>query len=138
MFCSIVIASVVQQSESATFLQVPPPFWNLGPFTSPQSFEEGSLSCTVGSHQLFILYVTSIVYTCQSQPSNSSHPCFNSPYQFMHVNILHQIACFKYGECRKVSVSYCIFLAKQTLTERFMKLLAHILPNFPLIDLVLL
>lgn len=38
----------------------------------------------------------------------------------------------------KVSVLYCIFLAKQTLAERFMKLLAHILPNSLLIDLVLL
>ena len=44
------------------------------PFRSPQSPEQGSLSYTVGSHQLSVSYVVSIVYICQLQSPNSFHP----------------------------------------------------------------
>ena len=44
------------------------------PFRSPQSIQQSSLCYTVSSRQLSILYTVSIVYMCQSQSPNSSHP----------------------------------------------------------------
>ena len=38
-----------------------------------QSTKQSSLCYTVGSHQLSILYIVSIVHICQSQSPNSSH-----------------------------------------------------------------
>ena len=50
-----------------------PRFWISFPFKSPQSIEQSSLTYTVCSHQLSILYTASVVYVCQSQSPNSSH-----------------------------------------------------------------
>ena len=52
-------------------LYMQPLFWISFPFMSPQSTEQSSLCYAVGCHQLSILY--RVVYTCQSQSSNSSH-----------------------------------------------------------------
>ena len=49
-------------------------FWISFPFRSLQSTVQSSLCYTVGSHYLPTLYTVSIVYTCQSQSSNSSIP----------------------------------------------------------------
>ena len=43
------------------------------PFRLPQSIEYSSLCYTEGFHKLFILYIVSIAYICQSQSPNSSH-----------------------------------------------------------------
>ena len=64
-----VLVSTVHLSESA----VHPCFWSSFPFKSLQNPEQSSWSYTVGSHQLpflYILYMVSIVYVCQSQSPN--------------------------------------------------------------------
>ena len=50
------LVSTVQQSESAICVHISPLFWISFSFRSPQSPESGSLSYTVGSHSLSILY----------------------------------------------------------------------------------
>ena len=70
---NVVLVSTVQQSESATRICISPLFCISFPFRSPQSTEQSFLCYTVGSHQLSILYIESIVYICQSQSPNSSH-----------------------------------------------------------------
>ena len=62
----------VQQSESVIHMHISTLFQISFPFRSPQSTEQSSLCCTVGSHQLSILYV--VVCICQSQSPSSSHP----------------------------------------------------------------
>ena len=47
-----------------------PSFWSSFPFSSSQGIEQSSLCYTVGSCQLSILYIISIVYTCQFQSPN--------------------------------------------------------------------
>ena len=76
---NVVLVSTVQQSESTICIHISPLFWFSFPFRSPQSTEQSSLSYTVHSHQLSILYIVSIVYVCQSQSPNSSHPHPISP-----------------------------------------------------------
>ena len=63
----------VQQSESAIYYtHIPSFFWISFPFRSLQSIACSSLYCIIGSHQLSILYI--VVYICQSQSPNFSHP----------------------------------------------------------------
>ena len=50
------LISTVQQSESAICIYISPLFWISFSFRSPQSPEPGSLSYTVASHSLSILY----------------------------------------------------------------------------------
>ena len=71
---NVVLVSAVQQSESAICIHISPLFWISFPFSSPQSTEQSSLCYIVGSHQLSVLYI--VVYICQSQSPNSSHPSF--------------------------------------------------------------
>ena len=49
---NVVLVSTVQQSESAICVHISALFWISFPFRSPQSTEESSLGCTVGSHEL--------------------------------------------------------------------------------------
>ena len=65
--------SAVQQNESALHRHISPLFWISFPIRSPRSIEESSLGCTVGSHQLSILYIVSTVYIWQSHYLNFSH-----------------------------------------------------------------
>ena len=55
-------------------IHVSPLFWISFPFRSLQSIEESFLCHTVGSHQLSILCVASIVYICLPETPNSSQP----------------------------------------------------------------
>ena len=71
---NVVLVSAVQQSESAIHIHISPSFWISFPFRSPQTTEQSSLYYTFCSHQLPILYT--VVYICQSQSPNSSHPRF--------------------------------------------------------------
>ena len=73
---NVVLVSTVQQSESAIHIHISPLFWISFPFRSLQSIQQSSLCYTVGSHQLSILYIVSIVYICQSPFPNSSHSPF--------------------------------------------------------------
>ena len=57
----VVLVSAVQQSESATHVHIFPLFWISLLFMSPQSLEQSSLCSTVGSHQLLILYIVSVL-----------------------------------------------------------------------------
>ena len=66
MLSNVALVSTAQQSESAICIHIYPLFWISFPFRSAQSFEQSSLSYTVGSHELSILYVVSIVCMCQS------------------------------------------------------------------------
>ena len=59
---NVVLISTVQQSESVIRIHISPLFGISFPFRSPQSTEQSSLSYTVGSHQLSILYIVSVVY----------------------------------------------------------------------------
>ena len=52
-----VFVSAAQQSESALCTHVSPLFWSSFPFRSPQSTEQSSLCCIVGSHYSAILYL---------------------------------------------------------------------------------
>ena len=70
---NVVLVSTVQQSESAIRIHICPLFWISFSCRSLQSTEQSSLCYAVGSHQLSILYIVSIVYICQSQSPNSSH-----------------------------------------------------------------
>ena len=72
VLCQILLCS----SGSATCIHTFPLFWISFPFRSPQSTEQGSLSNTVDSHQLSILYTVSVVYICQFQSLDSSDPSF--------------------------------------------------------------
>ena len=71
MLCQFLLYSKVNQISMYIYI---PSFWISFPFRSPQSIKQSSLCSTVGSHQLSTLYV--IVYICQSQSRNSSHPAF--------------------------------------------------------------
>ena len=59
---NVVLVSTVQQSLSAIRIHISPLFWISFPFRSAQTIEQSSLCYTVGSHQLSILYIVSIVY----------------------------------------------------------------------------
>ena len=59
-------------------------FQILFPYRPLQCIEQSSLCYTVGSHQLSILYIVSVVYICQSQSPNSSHPTL-SPLVSIHL-----------------------------------------------------
>ena len=69
---NVALVSAVQQSESVIHIHMSPLFWISFPFGLPQRTESCSLCCAVGSHQLPTLYI--VVYICQSQSPNSSHP----------------------------------------------------------------
>ena len=69
-----VLVSTVQQNESSIRIHISPLFWISFPFKSAQCIKQSSLCYTVCSHLLSILYIVSIVYMCQSQSPNSSHP----------------------------------------------------------------
>ena len=71
---NFVLVSVVQQSEFGICIHTSLLFWIYFPFRSPQSIEQSSLCYIVGSYQLSILYIVSIVYIYQSQSLNSSQP----------------------------------------------------------------
>ena len=66
-----VLVSAVQQS-TIIHIHLSPLFQISFSFRSPQSTEQSSLCYTVGSHKLSLLYI--VVYICQSQSPNSSHP----------------------------------------------------------------
>ena len=71
---NVVLASTAQQNESARHIHLSPPFWISLPCRTPQCIKQSSLCYTLCSHQLSILYIVSILYMCQSQSPNSSHP----------------------------------------------------------------
>ena len=71
-WCIAVLVSAVQQSESAIYIPTSTFFRISFPVRSPQITEQRSLCDTVGSHQLSVSYM--VVYICQSQSPNSSHP----------------------------------------------------------------
>ena len=72
---NVVLVSAVQQSESAICsIHIFPYFWISFPFCSLQNIDSSLLCCTVGSHQLSILYPVSIVHMCQPQSPPSSYP----------------------------------------------------------------
>ena len=48
---------MLQQSESAIHVHISALFWIYFPIRSPQSTEESSLGCTVGSHELPMLHI---------------------------------------------------------------------------------
>ena len=48
---NVVLASAVQQGESAIWVHITPRLWIFFSFRSPQSTEQSSLCSTVGSHQ---------------------------------------------------------------------------------------
>ena len=91
---NVVLVSTVQQSESAIRINISPLFWISFPFRSPQSTEQSSLCYTVGNHQLSILYTASIVYICQSQSPNSSHPRLPPWYPYVCSLPLCLYLCF--------------------------------------------
>ena len=67
------VCSSLCPCESAIHIHISPLIWISFPCRSPQSPENSSLCHTVGSHQLSVLHLVSIVYMCQSQTPNSSH-----------------------------------------------------------------
>ena len=69
---NVMLVFSVQQSGSITCIHVSPLFQSSFPYRSPQSTEQSSLCCTVGSYWFSVLYI--IVYICHSQLPNSSHP----------------------------------------------------------------
>ena len=71
---NVALASTIQQNETAMHTNIEPSFWISFLFRSPQGTGQGFLSYKVGSHQLTILYIASIVHICQSQTPGSSHP----------------------------------------------------------------
>ena len=59
---NVVLVSIVQQNESAICIIYIPSFGISFLYRSPQSIEQSSLSYTVGSYQLSVLCIVSIVY----------------------------------------------------------------------------
>ena len=78
---NVVLVSAIQQSESATRIHISPLPWISFPFRSPESTEQSSLCYTVCSHQLSVLYI--VLYICQSQSPNPSHPLFPPWYPYI-------------------------------------------------------
>ena len=76
------------QSGSAIHIHISHCFFISFLFRSPQSTEQFPYS-TLGSHQLSILYIVSIVYICQSQSLNTSHPPLPFPHWYPYVGYLH-------------------------------------------------
>ena len=67
----------IAKSMSCTYIPASPLFWIPFPFRSVHSVKYSSQFCTVGAHQLSVLYIA--VCNCQSQFSNSSYPPFLPP-----------------------------------------------------------
>ena len=65
-------------------------------FRSLQSTEQSSWCYTVGSHQLSILYIVSIVYICQSPSPNSSHSPL--PLWYPYICSLHLCLYFCFAK----------------------------------------
>lgn len=63
-------------------------FFNFFPIWSPQSIEQSSLCYTVGSHQVSVLCIVSIVYVPQSQSPNLS------PHLGIHTFVLQSVSLF--------------------------------------------
>ena len=68
MLSNVALVSTAQQSESAICIHIYPLFWISFPFRSAQSFEQSSLSYTVGSHELSTFYIVSVVYVNPNLP----------------------------------------------------------------------
>ena len=81
MLCQFLLYSKMNQLYIYIY---PLCFWISFLFRSPQCIKQSSLCYSVCSHQLPVLYIVSIVYMCQSQPSNSSHPLL-SPLVSIHL-----------------------------------------------------
>ena len=90
MFYQFLLYSRVSQ---LTHTHISPPFWISFLFRSPRSIEQSSLNYIVGSHQLFILCIVSILCICQSQSPNSSH-LFPTWYPYVCSPCLHHCFCF--------------------------------------------
>ena len=83
MLCQLLLHSKMDQSYIYIYIYISPPFWTSFLFRSPRCIKQSSLCYTVCSHQLSILYIVSIVYRCQPQSPNSSHPHFPPWYPYI-------------------------------------------------------
>ena len=70
---AVMSVSTVQQSESATRIHASLPLCICFLFRSPQSTKYSSLCYKVGSHQLPVLYIVSLMDVCQPPSPSSSH-----------------------------------------------------------------
>ena len=69
------------------YIYISPLFWISLPFSSPQSIEESSLCYMVFSHQLFILYIVSIVYI-SIRISHFIPPCLTPLVCMSHLSFI--------------------------------------------------
>ena len=69
------------------YIYISPLFWISLPFRSPQSIEESSLCYMVFSHQLFILYIVSIVYI-SIRISHFIPPCLTPLVCMSHLSFI--------------------------------------------------
>ena len=76
LFYIVVLVSSVQQSESAICIHISPVSWTAFAFRPPHCIKQSSLCYTIGSCQLSILYIVSIVYVLISISQ------FLQPYPF--------------------------------------------------------
>ena len=67
--CFIMLCQFLLYSKNESSMHIHPLFWISFPFRLPQSTEQSSLCYTVGSYQLFILYI--VEYICQGFPGGS-------------------------------------------------------------------
>ena len=94
-FTPILLVSAAQQSELSISIRISPLFFRFPSQVTKQS----SLCCTVGSHQLFILYI--VIYTCQSQfPVHHTPP---SPLLFKH---LFSVSVSLFVLCKQVHLHH--------------------------------
>ena len=117
----------VQQNESVIHIHISPLFWISFPLRSPQSTEQSSLCYTVGSHQLSILYIVSIVYISQSQSPNLSHP---TPFLLgIHTFVLYVCVSISVNNIEQSSLCYTVGLS--WLSILYIVVCVHVNPRLP-------